>query len=281
MLKEEQVSLESGGARLYGMAYTPAGTPAGAVVFCHPLFEERKSAGRVMVDMARALCAGGFAVATFDYRGCGDSPGEFREFSVPDWLTDIGAALDFIKQRSPAAPVGLLGVRLGAALALQTAADRSDIAFAVLWEPAVNGRQYIEQELRKKLMKEMMTFGKGRQTRESLLKTLEQGGEVDFDGYPITAKLYRDLCGIDLTRAATTTKSRSLIVHVTSRDASSSPMAQLQNALQQSGSTSDLRLVNEPPFWNLIGIADCRSLIQETVNWIRCGRNHGNTSLIS
>lgn len=268
MPTEEQVILDSDGTRLYGMAYRPAGTPAGAVVFCHPLFEERKSAGRVMVEMARALCADGFAVATFDYRGCGDSPGEFREFSVPDWLADIGAALDFIKQRSPAAPVGLLGVRLGAALALQTAANRSDIAFAVLWEPAVNGRQYIEQELRKKLIKEMMTFGKGRQTRESLLKTLEQGGEVDFDGYPITAKLYRDLCGIDLAAVADRFRKRSLIAHITSQSAPAKPMAQLYDALQQAGSVCDVRIINEPPFWNLIGIADCPTLVQITRDYL-------------
>jgi len=263
MTTEKQVVVESHGAKLYGMVYDPV-TPIGVIVFCHPLFEERKSAARTMADTARALCANGFAVVTFDYRGCGDSFGEFRDFSAPDWMGDIGVVIDLARQRFPKGPLGLLGLRLGAAFALQTAAARHDIDFLVLWEPVTSGREHIEQELRKKLMKQMMTFGKGREDRDSLLKTLENGGEVDFDGYPITAKLYRDLGAIDLKNAAGGFTKRSLIVHVTSQHTPSAPTAQLCEALHD-----DLRLVNEPPLWNLVGLVDSRAIIRETLLWIR------------
>ena len=268
MSAEQQVILESNGSRLYGMTYDPAGAPAGAVVICHPLFEERKSAGRVMVELARVLCADGLAVLTFDYRGCGDSAGEFRDYSTPDWIADIRAAVDLMRQHAPACPTGLLGLRLGASLALQVAAERSDIDFIMLWEPVLNGRDHIEQELRKKLMKEMMTFGKGRQTRESLMKTLEQGGEVDFDGYPITSRLYQGLSQLDPAGAAGQFRKRSLVVNITSQSSPSKPAAQLHEALQKAGSASDLRLVNEPPFWNLIGVVSCPSLLRTTRDWL-------------
>ena len=268
MPAEQQVVLESNGSRLCGMVYDPQGTPARSVVFCHPLFEERKSAGRVMGEMARALCADGFRVLMFDYRGCGDSSGDFREFSVPDWLDDIQAAIVFLQSRAPATPTGLLGLRLGASFALQAAAGRADIDFLVLWEPVANGRDYVEQELRKKLMKEMMTFGKGRQSRESLMKSLEQGDEVDFDGYPITSRLYKGLCQLDPDGAAGQFGKRSLVVNVTSQSSPSKPAAQLREMLQKVSSTSDLRLVNEQPFWNLIGVVKCPSLLQTTRDWL-------------
>jgi exosortase A-associated hydrolase 2 len=269
MPTESQISIESHGQTLYGMVYMPSGTPGGSVVLCYPLFEERKSAGRLMVNMARTLCADGFAVLTFDYRGCGDSAGEFSDFSIPHWLADIATAIDFLRQRSPATPLGLLGLRLGASLALQTAANRSDIDFVVLWEPILNGREHLEQELRKKLVKEMMTFGKGRDSRSALLKALGDGDEIDFDGYPITPELYQDLRSLDLNTAASHFKKRSLMVQVTSQSTPSKPMVQLQETLQQAGASNELRLVNEPPFWNLVGVMDGSSIIRETQIWVR------------
>lgn len=264
MFKEEQVIVERQGSHLYGMAYVPDAAPTGGVVFCHPLFEERKSAARVMVETARALCADGLAVLTFDYRGCGDSSGAFRDFSVPDWMNDIDAIIESARERFPHGPFGLLGLRLGAAFALQAAGSHTNVDFLVLWEPVVSGRQHVEQELRKKLMKQMITFGKGREDRDSLLGRLENGGEVDFDGYPITSRLYTHLGAIDSLAAASRFTKRSLVVHVTSQSTPSAPIAQIRQALH-----SDLRLVNEPPFWNLVGLVDSRAIVQETRTWIQ------------
>ena len=74
---------------------------------------------------------------------------------------------------------------------------------------------YVEQELRKKLRKEMVTFGKNRQTRASLKQSLKEGKAIDFDGYALTPRLYEDLCHVDLLGPEATLPAGGLVVDVT------------------------------------------------------------------
>ena len=247
----------------------PDKAPRGSIVFCNPIFEERKSVNRALVETARYLCNNGFAVLRFDYRGCGDSAGNFNDFSPEDWTADINNAADVLRQHvSNSKDVCLLGLRLGSALALNATANDPKINSLVLWEPVVNGQNYIKQELRKKLVKQMVTFGQSKEMRSSILQNLQQGKEIDFDGYPVSPLLYKELCDIDMIRTANTFQKHVLIVHVTSRARPSKPICQLRDAFSTVAETN-LQIIKLQPFWNLIGYVDCSSLISETASWIK------------
>ena len=41
--------------------------------------------------------------------------------------------------------IALIGLRLGASLALQAAVKRGDVLYLVLWDPIVDGREYFAQ----------------------------------------------------------------------------------------------------------------------------------------
>ncbi len=265
-MKEEAVRLESGGSWLSGMLHTPTVTPVGAVLFCEPLFEERKSAHRTLVEMARALCDDGFGVLRFDYRGCGDSGGEFPSFSVPDWLADIRSAAAYLAQHVPGKPAGILGLRLGATLALKAMAEpgATPFSFAVLWEPVVNGRDYLDNELRKKLMKEMMTFGKSRCTREALLADLAAGRGIDFDGYLISPELHKDLCALDLLQSSGGIPKQNLIVAIGASGRAPQALSQLAGVVK-----AELKMAREQPIWSLVGLVSCPALIRDTREWIK------------
>jgi exosortase A-associated hydrolase 2 len=270
-MHEEAVSIDSGDSWLGGMMHTPSGTPVGSVLICEPLFEERKSAHRTLVDMARALCADGFGVLRFDYRGCADSGGEFPDFSVPDWLADIQAAAGYLRQHFPQKPGGVLGLRLGATLALKAMTDPAvaPFDFSVLWEPVVNGRDYLDTELRKKLMKEMMTFGKSRCTREALMADLAAGRGIDFDGYLISPRLHQDLCALDLLQVAGGVPRQCLIVGIGASGRAPQALSQLAGALKV-----ELMMAREQPIWSLVGLVSCPALIRETQEWMgRAARN--------
>ncbi len=264
---EEPVQIPSGADTLCGMLYRPAAECRCGLVMCHPLFEERKSAHRVMVDAARALAASGCAVLRFDYRGCGDSTGDFAAFSCPDWQEDIVQATRYLREQVTLERLGLLGLRLGASLAVGAAND-AGADFAVLWEPVLNGRRYLDQELRRKLVREMVTFGKSQVTRATLLKDLENGTPIDLDGYAVTARLFSDTSAIDLTRGAGQAPRRTLLVQIAPTGVVPRELTGLKDALLAGGNGVDLLSVPEDPFWNLVGLVSCPSLIDATRAWL-------------
>lgn len=269
-MNEDACRIESGGRRLLGLLHEPSATPAGVWLFCNPLFEERKSAHRILVETARALCAAGWAVLQFDYRGCGDSEGEFPEFSVPDWLADIRAARAWLRARYPGLSLNILGLRLGATLAWQAATAAPNVfERAVLWEPAANGRDYLDGELRRKLMKEMVTFGASRVTREALTAELAAGRSIDFDGHPVTAALYRDLADLDGRGAPAAVPPTGLLVGIGPSPRPAAVLTQWSDRWRAAGGSCEVLALREPPFWSLVGLAACPELIRRTCDWIR------------
>lgn len=63
----------------------------------------------------------GRAFVRFDYRGCGESPGAFEDFTLADWYDDVTAMLDTID-----GPVVLVGSSMGGWLMLLAARERPD-----------------------------------------------------------------------------------------------------------------------------------------------------------
>jgi pimeloyl-ACP methyl ester carboxylesterase len=63
--------------------------------------------------------ASGRGFLRFDYRGCGESPGAFEDFTLADWYADVLAMTDTIE-----GPVVLVGSSMGGWLILLAARDR-------------------------------------------------------------------------------------------------------------------------------------------------------------
>jgi len=265
---EQSVLIPRGHDTLAGMLYQPDGEIRCGMVMCNPLFEERKSSHRVMVDAARAFAANGCAVLRFDYIGCGDSTGDFKDFSCPDWREDITHAARFMTGQTGINRLGLLGLRLGASLAYEATRMIGSLEFTVLWEPLIHGRRHFDNELRRKLVREMMTFGQSRVTRATLLKDLEDGQPIDLDGYAVTPRLFHDITSIDLIKAAAQGPRKVLLVHIAPSGAAPRELSVLKEASLDGGARVDLISAEEDPFWNLVGLVECPSLIEKTKGWI-------------
>ena len=90
---EEAFFFENQGERLFGILHTPADPSKGdGIVFCDPYGEEKHFARRVLANFARRVCAEGFHVLRFDYRGNGDSQGELEAVTPASQLSDIKRA---------------------------------------------------------------------------------------------------------------------------------------------------------------------------------------------
>jgi fermentation-respiration switch protein FrsA (DUF1100 family) len=88
------------------------------------------------------FASAGFAVFAFDYRYIGESGGTPRQqFAMRGMRTDVHAALDFVMSHDAvdASRVALWGTSLGAMHVVRVAAERTDLAAAVVQCPIVYG----------------------------------------------------------------------------------------------------------------------------------------------
>lgn len=138
-MPETLATLDVGGAAVRGVLHLPEGEgPFPAVLWLHGFGGSRVEARRLFVDGARRLAARGIASLRIDFRGCGESDGEFERTSVGTMTADAEAGLVWLARHEAidADRVGVLGFSLGATVASQLA-DTSDAAAMALWSPVV------------------------------------------------------------------------------------------------------------------------------------------------
>jgi amino acid adenylation domain-containing protein len=130
---------------LYGIWHPPAGAANGtAVLICPALGHEYSRSHFLLRSLAERLAAAGVAVLRFDYFGIADSLGTNEEASLQRWREDIRMAWAELERRSGRASISVLGVRLGANLAVQ-ALPSNEVSKYVLWDPLLDGEQHVKR----------------------------------------------------------------------------------------------------------------------------------------
>lgn len=87
----------SGGLRLHGRLYRPAGEgPFPTLLYVPGAGDPSMMTDAYARNTARAFVDRGFAMFVFDKRGIGRSGGRFRAGGIADKAADVGAALDFL-----------------------------------------------------------------------------------------------------------------------------------------------------------------------------------------
>ncbi len=122
-----EVSFTADGLRISGRVYlAKQGSPQPTLCVCHGIPQGGRGTGSDVRDrgypgLAERLCREGFGVLIFNFRGTGDSQGNF---DIMGWTRDLGAALDYLAALPEAAGSGvsLLGFSGGAAVSIYVAA---------------------------------------------------------------------------------------------------------------------------------------------------------------
>jgi pimeloyl-ACP methyl ester carboxylesterase len=166
-----------------------------AVLICNPMGEEAARAHRVYRVLASQLERAGYAAQRFDYFGTGDSDGDALEATIAAWGEDIETAAKELTRRTGVHRLVLVGVRLGASLAVMAAA-RLNARHLILWDPVVNGASYL-QELAA-AHREFMHEELGAVWNDDL-HLRASGATAEVLGTPISPELRNGLAGIDLT----------------------------------------------------------------------------------
>jgi alpha-beta hydrolase superfamily lysophospholipase len=169
----------------------PSARRGAGVVLCAPIGSEYICAYRAWRILAERLAGVGFDVFRFDYEGTGDSAGDPEE---PDrlqaWLRNIECVVTEAQRVSGSNEVALIGLRIGATLALEAAAARGGVERLVLWSPFRSGRSYV---------RELKAFA----SISHKDYIAHEGADILAAGYILPAAIARALEGLDLNSLST------------------------------------------------------------------------------
>ncbi len=191
---------------LFGCYHAPQSrsTRDCSVVLCYPMGQEYIRSHRAYRQLAIRLSNVGFHVLRFDFYGCGDSAGDCEQGQICQWLTDISTAIDEIRGSSGLVKVCLVGLRLGATLAMMVGAKRGDIEGLVLWDTVVSGSGYLEELTT--LDREMQRLSYGKSERH-----IKGKKHTEILGFPLTDSLVTGIGKIDLL-AITQKPAKNILV---------------------------------------------------------------------
>ncbi|MCR4403349.1 MAG: alpha/beta hydrolase [Firmicutes bacterium] len=136
----ESITFANEGQKLIGVLHRPARpvTPdhdkAPAVVLFHGFTGTKVERHRIFVKTAEALAREGIVALRFDFRGSGDSEGDFEDMTLPGEISDARASLDYASGLPgvDGNNLGILGLSMGGAVAA-CVSDDPRVRSVVLW----------------------------------------------------------------------------------------------------------------------------------------------------
>ena len=134
--------------QLFGALHLAHGSnPAGhrTAVICPPIGQEYIRSHWCLRLLARQLSRKGINVLRFDYTAMGDSAGVNEETTtIKQWHQDVQRAIDFACEKTDSKNVMLIGLRYGGAIASAVASESSQVNSLILWEPVIDGAEYLQ-----------------------------------------------------------------------------------------------------------------------------------------
>ncbi len=143
------VELISDGLKIFGVLHIPD-KPTKAkfpvVLFCHGFGGNKSSKYRLAVRQAEKLSEAGIATLRIDFRGSGDSEGDFSETTIETQLEDARVAIKYLLEHPSIEPskIALLGRSLGGSLATQLASEFALCPAVALWCPFFDAQPWIK-----------------------------------------------------------------------------------------------------------------------------------------
>jgi uncharacterized protein len=209
-----------------------------AVLLCYPLGHEYINSHRAYRQIATLLSEAGFPVLRFDYLGSGDSGGTSEQAGVRVWLRNVSQAVAELKTKSGGIRLCFIGLRLGATLALLAAARTGPVESLVLWDPIVEGTDYLQEleGLHKRALDIVESSSRG-VTRPPVYDGLSLFGFGD--------QLRHELGAIDLLSIQQKPAERVLLLE----SAAESEVSPLPMRLQQWGSSVERKYIPVDASW--------------------------------
>ncbi|MEW6359386.1 MAG: alpha/beta fold hydrolase [Planctomycetota bacterium] len=171
-----------------------------AVLLCHGFTGQKIETHRLFVTLSRAMEEQGVASLRFDFRGSGESEGDFDEMTVSGEIADAQVAFAKLASHQKIDPerVGVLGLSLGGCVAACLAGRERRIASLALWSAVAEPAELLTDKL-------------SPQER----RILRQKGFLDRAGMPVGKTFFKELPRIHPLEEIAKSDCPVLIVHGT------------------------------------------------------------------
>ena len=128
----------SDNVKIAGTYFKVSETPEKGVILLHMRGKNRHD----WDEFGQKLQQAGYDTVSIDFRGHGDSEGNWEQFETEDWqklTVDIGVAVEYLREKNPNINLVLIGASIGANSALNYAAKNPDeIKAVVLLSPGLD-----------------------------------------------------------------------------------------------------------------------------------------------
>lgn len=246
------------------------------VIVVPPFAEEMNKCRRMWTLLGQELAARGIATLIPDLHGTGESDGDFADARWAHWLEDLEVTCRFACAQG-AMRIALLGVRLGALLALDylrgrregsAQPDATGISRLILWQPVHNGQQHVNQFLRLKLAAGLRQASATRETTATLRERLARDGRLEVAGYELACDLVAAIDGLDAQALAPTSTARVDWLEVSSgaERALLPASTRVLERWRAAGVKVETRIVSGEPFWALQEITTAPELNAATAS---------------
>lgn len=145
--EREPVVLMNQGQKIFGVFHRPLSVKnPPAILMCHGLAGDKTGKYRIYVILAKQLSELGIASLRIDFRGSGDSEGDFADMTIESEVSDAIKALEFLEKDSKidTTRLGIFGRSVGGTVALMAARRHNNIKSLVTWAPLSDGNQWLE-----------------------------------------------------------------------------------------------------------------------------------------
>ena len=217
---------------LFGAYHAPsAGTARRVgVLLCYPAPQEYMFAHRAFRVLAETLAERGYPVLRFDYSGTGDSSGDLDSVTFGGWRADVRTAADEVCELGNVNTISIVGMRLGAAIAMSVAAEGRRFRDLVLWDPIVDGSRAIA---------ELRAID---HQRLAMSHVKREAPDDELCGFSFPAHLSRELGRLNLLELPQAACNRVSILS----SAEDKDSAALYERLVDNGNDASLRVVPDP-----------------------------------